>query len=316
MALENFKTFRQVASNMVQERRARNINNNCIYWIEILDQYLWGIIENELVVIWAWSGIGKSELSGIIAIANAMRWKKVALLSLEWDIGEIAYRYFQQKMNTQFFDKTNFIRWPEYRLNIRDVSKYEDIIMGDLPEELDNIYVFDKSFIPNREKLLQLMKDVREDVDMFIVDHLHYLDYGTDEYGGISEIIRAIKETTEIIKKPVICVSHLSRKFLWEKRLPTKNDLHGSSNIEKNANTVILLAPWDLDPYINIWDASSYLRGTKIIVDKNRTGMPVPAIFDTTFDLRTKQYLSGIEYSKISNDESNKISEFDKIKFG
>lgn len=315
MALENFQTFRQVASTMMQERRARNIQNNCIYGIDILDQYLGWIIENELVVIWAWSGIGKSELSWIIAISNAMRWKKVALLSLEWDIWEIAYRYFQQKMNIKYFDNKNFIRWPEYRLNIRDVSKYEDQIFNEMPPELDNIYVFDKSFIPNREKLLQLMKDVRWEVDMFIIDHLHYLDYGSDEYGWISDIIRAIKETTEIIKKPVICVSHLSRKFLWEKRLPNKNDLHGSSNIEKNANTVILLAPWDLDPYIDVWNASSYLRWTKIIVDKNRTGMPVPAIFDTTFDLRTKQYLSWEEYSKISQDDANKISEFDKIKF-
>ena len=184
-----------------------------------------------------------------------MKGKKVALLSLEWDIGEIAYRYFQQKINKKLPEHT-FIRGPEYRLNLRDVYKTEQEVFYDIPKEMDNIYIFDKSFIPNREKLLW-----------------------------------AIKETTEIIKKPVIVVSHLSRKFLSEKRLPNKNDLHWSSNIEKNANTVILLAPWDLDPYIDVNNASSYLRWTKIIVDKNRTGMPVPAIFDTTFDLRTKEYI-------------------------
>jgi replicative DNA helicase len=299
---------------MIWERRHRNIANNCQYWIQILDDYLWWIIENELVVIWAWSWIWKSELSWIIATANAMKGKKVALLSLEWDIGEIAYRYFQQKINKKLPEHT-FIRGPEYRLNLRDVYKTEQEVFYDIPKEMDNIYIFDKSFIPNREKLLWLMADIREDVDMYIIDHLHYLDYGADEYNGISEIIRAIKETTEIIKKPVIVVSHLSRKFLSEKRLPNKNDLHWSSNIEKNANTVILLAPWDLDPYIDVNNASSYLRWTKIIVDKNRTGMPVPAIFDTTFDLRTKEYISWEFYSKISSDDNNRITEFDKITF-
>lgn len=312
--MKNFKSFKQVAIQTVSERRARNIDNICRYGINILDQYLWWIIENELVVIGAWAWIGKTELSWHIAIHNAMRWKKVALLSLEWDVWEIVYRYMQRELNK--WKKTDFIKWPEYRLNLKDVIAEEDIILKDIPEELDkNLMIFDKSFIPDRKKLLELMRDLHWEVDLFIIDHLHYLDYWSDERAGITEIVKWIKEMTEIMKVPVVLVSHLRRDHDKNWRLPTKSDLHWSSNIEKNANTVILLTPENDTDYIensNLND-SAYLRWTKIIVDKNRTWMPVPAIFNTTFDLRTKEYLSGSKYEYLNPDEQNKITIHDKI---
>jgi len=312
--MKNFKTFKDVAKQTIQERRARDINNICRYWINILDQYLGWIIENELVVIWAGSWIGKTELSSSIAIHNAMRWKKVALLSLEWDIWEIVYRYFQKKLNK--WKTKNFIKWPEYRLNLKNVEKEEDKIFEDIPKELDNLMIFDKSFIPDRKKLLELIKDMYNKIDMFVIDHLHYLDYWDDERNWITEIVRWIKEATEIIKKPVVLVSHLRRDYDRNGRLPTKSDLHWSSNIEKNANTVILLSPdeatAELISYDNPWEWA-YLRWTKIIVDKNRTWMPVPAMFNTTFDLRTKTYLEWERYEYLSTNEKNKITIHDKI---
>lgn len=312
--MKNFKTFKEVALDTVQERRDRDISNICRYWINILDQYLWGIIENELVVIWAWSWIGKTELSWGIAMHNAMRGKKVALLSLEWDIWEIIYRYVQREINKK--RKSDFIKWPEYRLNLKNVNKAEDEIIEDIPQELeDNLMIFDKSFIPDRKKLLELMRDMHDKVDLFVIDHLHYLDYGSDERAGITDIVKWVKEMTEIMKVPVVLVSHLRRDHDKNGKMPTKSDLHGSSNIEKNANTVILLTPEDQNDWIedaNPWD-SAYLRWTKIIVDKNRTGMPVPAIFNTTFDLRTKTYLEWPKYEYLNPDEQNKISIHDKI---
>lgn len=314
--MQNFKSFVQISKETIEKRRLRNVNNICKYWLSILDDYLWWIVENELVIIAAWSWIWKTDLSCNIAITNAMRWKKVALLSLEWDVWEITYRYFQREINKsrmKWFWWKELIRWPEYRLNLKDVEKEEEEVLNNIPKEMDNLFIFDKTYIPDRKKLLELMKNNYQHVDMFVIDHLHYLDFWENEYSWISEIVKWIKEMTEIMEKPVVLVSHLNRKYFEQKRLPWKNDLHWSSNIEKNANTIILLSPDLNNEYVEKLDDSKYLRPTKIIVDKNRTWMPVPAIFDTAYDLRTKEYSKRNDLNTISVDERNRISIEDKI---
>jgi len=313
MINKHFKTFKELARQTIEERKARNIKNICKYWIEILDDYLGGILENELVVIWASSWVWKTELAIQIALANARRNKKVALFSLEWDIWEIVYRYFQRWINLKLKNRQQFIKGPAYRLNLTDVDKLEQEVLLEIPKEIDNnLFTFDKSFIPDKEKLLKLIADIRDEVDIFIIDHLHYLDFWENEYSWITDIVRSIKELTEIIKKPVVLISHLNRNAWRKKELITKADLHWSSNIEKNANTVILLTPWENDELLSDQE-KKFLRSTKIIVDKNRTWMPVPAIFEATFDLNLKEYVDWKKYNSLSTHSANRITERDKI---
>ncbi len=257
-----------------------------------------------------------TDLSINIALTNAMRWKKVALFSLEWDVWEITYRYFQRHINRKIMttDEWKILRGPEYRLNLRaDIEDIEKEVYKEIPEELDNLYIFDKTFIPNRETLLKLLKDTYKEFDLFIIDHLHYLDFWENEYSGVSEIVKSLKEMTELMEKPVVLVSHLNRKNSDNKRLPTIFDLHWSSNIEKNANTVILIAPDLQTEYLDLRSDKAYLRPTKLIVGKNRTWMPVPAIFDLTYDLRTKEYRKDDDLNSLSVHEDNKITKVDKI---
>lgn len=314
--MKDFKTFREISVDTILKRKKRDIKNICRYWLWILDNYLWWIVENELVVIAAAPWVGKSDLSINIAINNALRWKKVALFSLEWDVWEATYRYFQREINNKIMKEKwkKFLRWPEYRLNLRnDIEDLERQVYDDLPPEIDNLFIFDKTFIPDRKKLLELLKDTYKDFDLFVIDHLHYLDFGENEYSWISDIVKWIKEMTELMEKPVVLVSHLNRKSNEHKRLPTISDLHWSSNIEKNANTIILLTPDTEADYIDERADKSYLRSTKLIVGKNRTWMPVPAIFSLTYDLRTKEYRKDDELNSLSTDEKNRVTIEDKI---
>lgn len=314
--MKNFKTFKQVSVDTIIKRKARNVDNICKYWLWILDDYLWWIVENELVVIAAWPGVWKTDLSVNIAITNAMRWKKVALFSLEWDVWEITYRYFQRHINYKIMAGIwwNILKWPEYRLNLRtDIEDLERTVYEEMPKEMDNLYIFDKTFIPDRKTLLQMLKDTYKDIDLFVIDHLHYLDFWENEYSWISEIVKWIKEMTELMERPVVLVSHLSRKNSENKRLPNISDLHWSSNIEKNANTVILITPDTVNEYIDSRNDAQFLRPTKIVVGKNRTWMPVPAIFDLTYDLRTKEYSKEDKLNWLSIDEKNRVTTMDKI---
>lgn len=292
--MKDFRKFSDVFNQMIEERRARNIDNIAKYWIWLLDSVLWWIIENELVIIWAWSWIWKTELAVQIAINNARNWKKVALYSLEWDICEIAYRYAQTQINTMLKQAWKwFVSWPDFRLNIQDVEYYEDIVKGRLPKELDNIFIYDRICIPTPQKLIESINDSYEYVDMFVIDHLHYLDVGEDEYQWISGVVKKIKETTEAMKKPVVLVSHLSRNFVREKRDPTPSDLHWSSNIEKNANTVILLTRWNEE------FSDKTMASTKIIIWKNRSWLKCPTVLNACFNIWTKEYMKWNDFNSI-----------------
>lgn len=316
MKLEKFKTFKEISVQTIKKRKVRNVDNICKYWLWILDDYLWGIVENELVIIWAAPWVWKTDLAINIALTNAMRWKKVALFSLEWDMWEITYRYFQRHINQKIASWIwwKMLKWPEYRLNLRtDIEDMERNVYEEIPDEMDNLYIFDKTFIPNRQQLLQLLKDTYKEIDLFVIDHLHYLDFWENEYSWISDIVKWIKEMTELMERPVVLVSHLSRKLSEKNRLPNISDLHWSSNIEKNANTIILLAPDTQNEYIDTRDDKKFLRATKMIVGKNRTWMPVPAMFDLTYDLRYKEYSKDEELNWLSVHDSNRVTVSDKI---
>jgi len=55
--------------------------------------------------------------------------------------------------------------------------------------------------------------------------------------------MRELKTITDIIKKPILLVSHLRKKTTDAKKKsePDLNDLYGSSNIAKEATTILFV---------------------------------------------------------------------------
>jgi len=308
---KNFMSLMDLFEKTKLERRSRNINNIIRYWIGLLDDYLWWILENELVVVGAWTGIWKTEIANSIAIHNAKRGFKVNLLALEWDPWEIYYRYIQWEINKKLA-WMKYIKPQEFRLNLVDIEAIEDEVVANTPQSLrDNLKIYWKKEIPNQSRLEDIFTESVEDCDLIVLDHLHYLDYNWEsEARGITGIMKMVKMATEILRVPVVLISHLSRNLSWR---PKISDLHWSSNIEKNANTVILLNPCDSSELVNNLEDWKYYRWTEIIVAKNRTGVPVPAVFETHFNLKTKEYMNWEDFNLLSPDETNRVSIDDKI---
>jgi replicative DNA helicase len=89
--------------------------------------------------------------------------------------------------------------------------------------------------------LANMINFMKDDVDMIIIDHLHYIQFPTAslEIEEIGKVMRQVKQITDVLKKPIIVMSHLRKRKKSED--PTEQDLYGSSNIAKEANTIILL---------------------------------------------------------------------------
>lgn len=294
-----------------QTRREINKKNICNYWIPILDKYLWWILLNELLVIGWWTGAWKSEMAYILAFNNAIKWKKVLLMSLEWDIYEPAYRYIQNQINkNKLSDNKDMIRTGNFRFNVLStLNEDEDkVIENTLNSLKTNLKLFNKKHIPNLEFLKEFIIKTKDNFDMFIIDHLHYIHFMWDkENQEISNIMRELKAITDIIHKPIILISHL-RKPKDDKE-PTEFDLHGSSNIPKEATTILLLQKSDYDLSVNsdVYRDNKNYSYSKIILRKSRIWLWTIR-FSLVYDRHKKEYI----YWEMLEQESD-ITYNDKI---
>lgn len=298
---DKFITFWDLLVEAQEKRLEINLENMCKYWIDIVDDYLGWIGESELVLIGAYTWVGKSDLAYNIAIHNASRGKKVMMFSLEWDINEMAYRYLQKKINT---DGGDTIRTVDYRFNIKDVVDRETMAVAKTPQEiLDNILVFKKEQIPTVDDIVECIQSFRDSVDMIVIDHLHYMDFWNKaQHEWLGNIMRELKTTTDIIRKPIVLVSHLKNPTDPNKE-PTIYDFHGSSNIGKEWTTALLLKKEkknNIETCVmnNLLDNKRY-AGTKIYIKKSRIGL-WEATFNLVYDIYEKQYIN--HYSEIAMD--------------
>jgi len=295
--LDHFLTYSDVLENAKRERRELDVTTACKYGIKILDEYLGGILPSELVVIWAETWIGKSELAYIMGRENARRGKKVMLFELEWDISEIALRDLQGQVNNKLQTPVKTV---QYRFNInKSIYPLEDKVLEDInPNIKNNLLVFNKLKIPTLSFLKQIIEKAKDNVDMIIIDHLHYIYLERDEeLRQIGEIMRTLKTITDIIKKPIILISHLRKKDnKMKERDPSVDDLYGSSNIGKEATTVLLLNKMRAADIHSIGielpseELDKRYCWTKIIVAKSRIWLPKSA-FGLLYDTHKKIYM-------------------------
>lgn len=318
---EHFIPYGDLVKNAVAERRKLDIHKVCKFWIKILDDYLGGILPAELVVIWAETGIGKSELAYTIALENANKGKRVLLFGLEWDINEIAIRHIQKLIN----ETSTPIKTVPYRFNLdKSIYKVEDEVVSKISESTkNNLFIFNKLALPSIWFIKELVEKVKDSVDLIIIDHLHYIYLDReDELRQIGDIMRTLKTITDIVKRPIVLVSHLRKKDNKVKeRDPEISDLYWSSNIWKEATTILLISkmraadtwtPWIELPAEEL--DKRYL-GTKIIIAKSRVWVPKSA-FWLIYDLDQKKYPD--KFQAILQDESwakeeDKIAAFEAM---
>ena len=122
--------------------------------------------------------------------------------------------------------------------------------------------------------------------DLIVVDHLHYFDFKDgSERNEINKIMQVMKDITENRKIPTVLVSHFNRDKN-PKRIPTEDDLMGSSNIGKQADTVVLVYP-------NWAEVPNYQKGlypTLFGIPKSRIGLPKKVAYGCWYDGLNKEY--------------------------
>ena len=310
-----FKTYSDAYKSELGYRLDTKFDDLCIYGVKPLDDALLAIAKDELIVIASNSGLGKTELSIAISRTNAMRGKKVAHYNLEGGWREAIARMKWRDICSLYFKEhsgagieLDYRKWLLNKGEHPLLSKLEAQIYEKMREKLgETLYLYDNpegltcdSFCDSLAhfeglripmKLDFLSKETLdtfggEKPDLIVIDHLHYFRFPDEkqEIRAMTEVMLKAKEINQKYNIPIILVAHL-RKCPRGHGIPSHEDIYGTSNIYKIANTCIILAPdYERD------NAALGLYPTYIRIAKSRQGLRSNHLMYCNFDIHTRKY--------------------------
>jgi archaellum biogenesis ATPase FlaH len=234
-----FASFSQIAEEALVEAGNTTEDKIISFGHKSLDDIIGGIFPQSLIVIGADTGAGKSQFLGNLAYKTAKQGKRVIYFDLENDNGDFVRRHMLKKLG----ERGVKVRMRDLRTleGIETLGQNHGIVLGELEREIgDTLILYRNRKIPTIDDMLEYIRQV-DNADLICIDHLHYFDLATDENQSsqIGKIMRAFRVITREKGIPIVTASHLRKRN--KKDEPDNDDLFGSSNIAKEAETVILM---------------------------------------------------------------------------
>lgn len=265
------------------------------YQIPYLDDCIRAILPHDLILIGAPTGAGKTDLTLAIAMANAMKERRVAYFALEAEPDELETRtkfsWLSQELyraNHTHRGDFNYVDWVLGRCDHVVDSELDQRANQWMLEKLGGLRTFYRGRHFDGGDLQRAIETVHEHVELIAIDHLHYVDASEDqdEHRALGDTVKTIRDVSLRIGKPIILVAHLRKRDPRAKQLvPTIDDFHGSSNITKIATQVITI-----ERAHNIEAPKWWLSPTFMSVLKDRRAGTTGLVALTYFDRRTRTY--------------------------
>jgi archaellum biogenesis ATPase FlaH len=288
------------------EFRNKNAETEMSFGISYFDDALEGIYANDLVLIGAKSGMGKTELATQIAVKNAELGKRVMYFALEAENGEIERRIRYRYVSKYFYNNVKNFPGVNLRYASWYYGKYKNILKEAEDYSRSSLTHFDDlltTFYRNTSKytvhdFAKHFHALKDKADMFIVDHVHYFDSDEpNENRALKETMQTLRDCALLGGKAIVLVAHLrksDRKF--SSPVPDLEDFHGTSDIGKIATKAISIAQAPgVEP-----DGTAYPTLFKIM--KSRVGSDVERILAMGyFDIQMNMYRKSYEIGKIEN---------------
>lgn len=315
----SFLTWDKAFQQESEQRRDISIDKLCRYGVSFLDDSIKCIMPNDLVIIGAKSGQGKSDLGLQIAAHNANKGKRVAMYYLEGGHKEAIARMKWKDMCSIYYEthrelgvEMDYHSWLVNEHIHPIINKLEAEVYLNYKEKYkDNLFFYNAKSGLTIDDFLASLLDFHNletcfgdsliakhgfDLDLIIIDHLQYfsLTQGENEYEEVTRIIREVKNIADNYNIPVVLISHL-RKTGKDTGLPDMEDFHGSSNIPKISTTSIMISPATDKQQLQLNVFPTYMR-----VVKSRVGIKSTYAALIDFDLTARKYADKYEMYKVN----------------
>jgi hypothetical protein len=303
----NFKSAPERIAGERDDRLAM-VKRKLDYHVAFLDDLLLGLLPHDLILLGAWTGVGKTACAAMIAQANAQVGRRVHFFALEAEPMEIERRIKFRMVSERLFHKHQMLF---LRLRMRYAAWYHGQYYGEpavLAAERDVEAEFTKQFSTLHtyyrgskfaaEDIEKLFQAIQDQTDLIVLDHLHYVDNDDpNENRGYKDVVKRIRDIALRIGKPIVVIVHLRKRDRGTPCVvPTLDDVHGSSDIVKIATRVIMLAPMSSEDFQESYPSASkqkHCAPTYIFVAKDRISGLSQYCAVANYDLR----LSGYENS-------------------
>lgn len=291
-----------------KQQRIARVSSTIPFNMKFLDDALGGIFRNDLILLGAFTGAGKTELATHIAANNAVAGNRVAFFALEAEEGEIESRIKFKIAANHYF---NSDRYQKFMVTYRhwymnsfsgDFSPYENFAEKQFIDKFSTLRTF---YRKKEYTVMDFQRDllaIEKDVDLVVIDHLNYFDSDEpNENKATSEIVKKIRDLALLTGIPILLLAHLRKRDRRIKMLiPDLDEFHGTSNITKIATKVILIAKDKVLP------GGNKLYPTLIRADKCRfDGSVSRYIGQTDFDITTNSYSKNYRVGFLSADETS-----------
>lgn len=222
--------------------------------IAYLDDALIGIADDDLVLIGAPSGIGKTQLCCNIALKNLEAGKRIHFMALEASEFEIERRLKYQLVAHQFFTdkdrpslggaRMSYDRWLMGDF-MEPLSAYEKIADEFMAKAYEHLFVYYKESDFTVTHLTEAILSEASRSDLFIVDHAHFFDFDDEnENRALKKLAKTLRDLVLEQGVPVVLVAHLRKRDRHNDELvPGMDEFHGSSDLTKIATRVVTIAP-------------------------------------------------------------------------
>lgn len=264
------------------------------YHHAFLDDCLRGILPNDLILLGAPSGIGKTDLALGIAASNVAVGRQVYYFALEAEPREL-----ERRTKFAMLSREAYATKHEHRSDMN----YADWLLGKcehvcgpmnrridqrILEQLGGLWTYYRGAKFSAGDLQREILKVHSIADLIVVDHLHYIDSDDEnETKALGDTVKTLRDVALRVGKPVVLIAHLRKRMGGAKQLvATIDDFHGSSNIVKICTQAITI-----EHASGIESPKWYLAPTFMSVLKDRRAGAPRLVALLHFDRRTKGYL-------------------------
>lgn len=240
------------ALDRIRERAKETLSTVVRYGIPFLNDVMGGIGAGELVIAGAGTGIGKTEILSIIA-QHVGKTDRVCFYALEAHQDEIEERILYRLVSDAYFRldsgkrpklPTGWLNFPDYHRGFCGdaLRSIEEEVRHNFEAVTKNItFQYPREVSPD-VLCLDIGAHIQDGYALFIVDHLHALEYSGEEHDGIKNALRLCDRIVNDRKTAMLVASHLRKPDRFTvKSFPDISDLHGSSEISKKATGVFLI---------------------------------------------------------------------------